>query len=143
MAGRAGAGLSLTLSYDQSLAALGAAGDRFGLGAGWTLGVPWVNTAGGVHVYPASGGSYAYDASSPTGLADYPLRDLTFVKNPGDPASARACAVRQYVYTLTYLGGTVRPVRRQRQPDRADGPVRQRDRPDLAAVRVLVAARSR
>ncbi|HEV3289355.1 MAG TPA: hypothetical protein VG123_10195, partial [Streptosporangiaceae bacterium] len=33
--GRAGVGLSLALGYDQSLAALGAAGDRFGLGAGW------------------------------------------------------------------------------------------------------------
>ena len=52
VAGRAGTGLSLALSYDQSLAVLGEAGDRFGLGAGWTLGVPWVDTAGGVTGVP-------------------------------------------------------------------------------------------
>ena len=106
VAGPAGAGLSLTLGYDQSLAALGAPGNRFGLGAGWTLGVPWVDTASGVHVYPASGGSYAYDSSQPTGLADYPLRDLTFAKNPGSTQPPAGVPVRQYVYSLTYLDGT-------------------------------------
>ncbi len=106
IAGPAGTGLSLTLGYDQSLAALGAAGNRFGLGAGWTLGVPWVDTAGGVHVYPASGGSYAFDSSQPTGLADYPLRDVTFVKNPGSTQPPPGVPVRQYLYTLTYLDGT-------------------------------------
>jgi RHS repeat-associated protein len=100
IAGRAGTGLSLTLSYDQSLAVQGPAGDRFGLGAGWTLGVPWVNTAGGVQVYPASGGSYAYDTGSPTGLAQYPLRDLAFVRESGQLPDGRS-----YVYKLTYLGG--------------------------------------
>jgi RHS repeat-associated protein len=103
--GPAGTGLTLTLGYDQSLAALGAPGDRFGLGAGWTLGVPWVDTASGVHVYPASGGSYAYDSSQPTGLADYPLRDLTFVKNPGSTQPPPGVPVRQYLYSLTYLDG--------------------------------------
>ena len=106
VAGRAGVGLSLALGYDQSLAALGAAGDRFGLGAGWTLGVPWVDTAGGVHVYPASGGAYAYDASTPTGLAGYPLRDLTFVKDPGKTQPPPGVAVRPYLYALTSLDGT-------------------------------------
>ena len=104
--GPAGTGLSLTLGYNQSLASLGASGNRFGLGAGWTLGVPWVDTTGGVHVYPASGGSYAYDSSQPTGLADYPLRDLTFVKNPGSTQPPPGVPVRQYLYTLTYLDGT-------------------------------------
>jgi RHS repeat-associated protein len=108
IAGRAGTGLSLSLSYDQTLAAQGAAGDRFGLGAGWSLGVPWVNTAGGVHVYPASGGSYAYDTSSPTGLAQYPLRDLVFARNPGViPARPGVAGPQPYVYTLTELDGTV------------------------------------
>ena len=104
--GPAGTGLSLTLGYEQSLAALGTPGNRFGLGAGWTLGVPWVDTASGVHVYPASGGSYAYDSSRPTGLADYPLRDLTFAKNPGSTQPPPGVPVRQYLYTLTYLDGT-------------------------------------
>ena len=105
VAGRAGTGLSLSLSYDQSLAAQGV--DRFGLGAGWSLGVPWVNTAGGVHVYPASGGSYAYDAGSPTGLYQYPLQDLSFAKNPGTIPARPGVAAQAYVYTLTLLDGTV------------------------------------
>jgi RHS repeat-associated protein len=104
--GPAGTGLSLTLGYDQSLAALGAPGNRFGLGAGWTLGVPWVDTASGVHVYPASGGSYAYDSSQPTGLADYPLRDLTFTKAAGMTTPPPGVPVRPYLYSLTYLDGT-------------------------------------
>ena len=67
-----------------------------------------MNTAGGVTVYPASGGSYSYDASTPTGLADYPLRDLTFSKNPGTiPARPGLPNAQQYEYTLTNLGGTV------------------------------------
>jgi RHS repeat-associated protein len=104
--GPAGTGLSLALGYDQSLAALGEPGNRFGLGPGWTLGMPWVDTAGGVHVYPASGGSYAYDSSRTTGLADYPLQDLSFAKNPGSTQPPPGVPVRQYTYTLTYLDGT-------------------------------------
>jgi RHS repeat-associated protein len=104
--GPAGTGLSLTLGYNQSLAALGAPGNRFGLGAGWTLGVPWVDTAGGVHVYPASGGSYVYDSSQPTGLADYPLRDLTFVKAAGMTTPPPGVSARPYLYSLTELDGT-------------------------------------
>ena len=107
VAGRAGTGLSLALSYSQSLATQAASANRFGLGAGWSLGMPWVDTAGGVHVYPASGGSYAYDTSSPTGLAQYPLRDLTFAKAPGTIPARPGVAAQQYVYTLTYLDGTV------------------------------------
>jgi RHS repeat-associated protein len=107
IAGRAADGLSLVLTYDQSLAQQGAAGDRFGLGAGWALGVPWVDTAGGVRVYPATGGSYDYDADAPTGLHDYPLRDLTFADDPGTTTPPPGVAKRRYVYTLTYLDGTV------------------------------------
>lgn len=107
VAGRAGAGLSLALSYDQSLAAQNV--DRFGFGAGWSLGVPWIDTAGGIRVYPASGGSYEYDASAPTGLADYPLRDLSFKKESGViPARPGRPEAQPYAYTLTDRnGGTV------------------------------------
>src|ERR1700744_3076866 len=100
IAGRAGAGLSLALSYDQSLAVQGSAGDRFGLGAGWTLGGPWGNTAGGAQGDPPCGGSYAYDTGSPTGLAQYPLGDLAFVRESGQLPDGRS-----YAYKLTYLGG--------------------------------------
>ena len=51
-------------------------------------------------MYPASGGSYAYDTGSPTGLAQYPLRDLAFVRESGELPDGRS-----YGYTLTYLGG--------------------------------------
>jgi hypothetical protein len=57
-------------------------------------------------VYPASGGSYAYNASSPTGLAQYPLRDLTFAKAPGTIPARPGVAAQSYVYTLTNLDGT-------------------------------------
>ena len=107
IAGRAADGLSLILSYDQSLAVQGEAADRFGLGAGWTLGVPWVDTTGGLRVYPASGGSYEADTDSPTGLHDYPLRDLAFADDPGMTTPPPGVAKRPYEYTLTYLDGTV------------------------------------
>jgi RHS repeat-associated protein len=107
IAGRGGDGLSLTLTYDQALAEQGDAGDRFGLGAGWTLGVPWVDTLGGLRVYPASGGSYDADTDSPTGLHDYPLRDLAFADAPGTTTPPPGVAKRPYEYTLTYLDGTV------------------------------------
>ena len=65
-----------------------------------------MDTASGVHVYPASGGSYAYDSSQPTGLADYPLRDLKFVKNPADPSLFLVVPVPALPGPLTYLDGT-------------------------------------
>jgi RHS repeat-associated protein len=102
---RDGVGASFSLGYDQSLAAQGT--DRFGLGAGWTLGMPWVDTVSGVQVYPATGGSYAYDASKPTGLGQYPLRDLKFAKSAGEAAPRPGLPEAQpYVYTLTYLDGS-------------------------------------
>ena len=83
ISGRGGSDLSMSLSYDQNLAVQGAAGNRFGFGSGWALGLPWVDTAGTVRVYAAAGGSFLYDTGSPTGLHDYPLRDLTFTKASG------------------------------------------------------------
>jgi len=107
IAGRDGQGLELSLGYDQSLAATGQA-NRFGLGAGWVLGIPFVDTVGGIRLYPASGGSYAYQASSPTGLAQYPLRDLKFVSQSGTvPARQGLTAPQSYSYVLTTLDGTV------------------------------------
>lgn len=108
ISGRAGVSLSLSLSYDQSLAAQGSAGDHFGFGTGWSLGIPWLNTVGAVQVYPASGGSYRYDAGSPTGLYQYPLMDLHFAKDPGTVSARQGLAAGvPYTYTLTYLDGTV------------------------------------
>ena len=86
--GRAGTGLALGLSYDQSLAVLGT--NRFGLGAGWTLGVPWVDTAGGVHVYPASGGSYDADTDSPTSFVASSLNVGSAAKTKTSPCSLQA-----------------------------------------------------
>ena len=117
--GRSGVGASLSLGYDQSLASQGEAGNRFGLGAGWSIGLPWVDTAGGIHVFPAAGGSYAYDADSPTGLSQYPLKDLTFAQASGVVASrrvaspgscqptARLAGAQSYAWTLTYRDGAV------------------------------------
>ncbi len=102
-----GTGLSLAASYSQSLALQGAAtANRFGLGAGWSIGLPWVQTAGGVRVYPASGGSYAWDTSTTTGLAQYPLQDLKFTKDPNPSLCNPESSAPAPAWTLTYLGGT-------------------------------------
>jgi len=107
IAGRAGSNLAMSLSYDQNLAMQGAAGNRFGFGSGWAIGLPWVDTAGTVRVYAASGGSFLYDAGSPTGLHDYPQRDLAFAKASGTLAARPGvAAARGYAYTLKHHDGT-------------------------------------
>lgn len=85
-----------------------AGADRFGLGAGWGLGLGSVGVEGGVWVYPASGGVLPADASSPSGLAGYTLADLRFEQAPGvlPPRGPGDQADRSYSFVLHELGGT-------------------------------------
>ncbi|MFF0270002.1 RHS repeat-associated core domain-containing protein [Kribbella sp. NPDC004536] len=107
LAGRGGSDLSMSLSYDQNLATQGAAGNRFGFGSGWALGLPWVNTVGQVRVFAASGGSYTYDTGSPTGLHHYAQRDLLFARTSGSlPDRTGVPQGRTYAYTLKHYDGT-------------------------------------
>lgn len=105
------------LSVDLPVAGVGmgwssqlSAVDRFGLGPGWGLsGVGFVDTVGGVRVFPASGGVFIADASVPSGLRDYVLDNLTFTRVSG-MVPARADGVvgdRQFAFRLVELGGVV------------------------------------
>lgn len=101
---RGTSGVTMTLSWDQARA--GAAVDRYGWGAGWSLGTTFVAPEGGITVYPANGGSYAYDNQQEfaSGMVNYLLRDLTFVVTDGSP---NACdpASPDASYLLAYDDG--------------------------------------
>lgn len=104
--GRGSAGIDLSLLYEQSRAVGGV--DRSGFGPGWSLGVPFVNVAAPLTVYPANGGSYLVGGSYPSGLQDYPLRDLVFARSTGTlPARAGVPAPVTYSFTITHDEGRV------------------------------------
>jgi RHS repeat-associated protein len=92
----------LNLGWDSR--ALGA--DLFGLGAGWSFGLARIQVDGGVRVFPASGGSYPADASSPTGLGGYTLADTRFEQTPGVLPAEGAHPEAPYAYALYELGGS-------------------------------------
>ncbi|WP_308798657.1 RHS repeat-associated core domain-containing protein [Agromyces silvae] len=97
---------SLGLSWDARAAAV----DRHGFGHGWTVaGAGFVDTEGGVRVFPASGGVFPAVSSVPSGLSGYALEDLRFEQVPGVvPARADGLAgERAYAFRLIELGGTV------------------------------------
>jgi len=79
------------------------------LGHGWSWGLSRLGLTGGVWVYPASGGAFAWDATSPTGLAGYPKADVAFrAAEPGALVPARAdgsMAVLPFSFVLHELGG--------------------------------------
>lgn len=84
--------------------------DRFGLGDGWRWrGIGFISVEGGVRVFPASGGQYEMDASSPTGLAGYAARDVAFARaDDGELLAERAdgrVAAQPYRFVLAELGG--------------------------------------
>jgi RHS repeat-associated protein len=83
--------------------------DRFGFGSGWAIGgLALVDVDGGVRVFPASGGVFDMEASSPTGLSGYPTDGVRFVAGE-DTVSARAdgsVGARASGYRLTELGGS-------------------------------------
>ena len=112
VASRGDSGISLTLAYAQSRAF--AQVDRFGVGSGWSFGSTFVNTVGPLMIYPANGGSYAYDTTGrfPSGLVNYPMRDLTFaIADCSDPADCTLAARAgvpspvTFTYTITYHNG--------------------------------------
>ncbi|GAA3611298.1 RHS repeat domain-containing protein [Microlunatus ginsengisoli] len=99
------AGIAFSLSWQQARAT--ASIDRSGWGAGWSLSTSFVNTNGQKRVYPASGGSYLLDPTTPSGLADYKLADLVFTQlQTAQTLRARAGAPAvAYWYTLAYDDG--------------------------------------
>ncbi|MFJ8763103.1 hypothetical protein, partial [Streptomyces cyaneofuscatus] len=79
VSGAAGSGLEVKSQFSQQLAAEGV--DRFGLGAGWTLGLPFVDVKRGALVLPS--GEHLLDDSSPSGMKDYKLNDLKVTRAGG------------------------------------------------------------
>ncbi|MER7959676.1 RHS repeat-associated core domain-containing protein [Streptomyces sp. NPDC096030] len=105
--GRGGSGVSLELVYDQ--AAAGGGADRYGMGAGMALGVPWVEPGGG-RLHTASGGSFEIDPgdSSGPGLKRYRLRDVSFREVAGslEERGGVAAGLRVYRWVLARADGS-------------------------------------
>ena len=81
VAGPGSAGVTWSLVWDQGRAVDGV--DRSGFGAGWSLGVSFINPATPETVYPANGGSYSAGGTYLSGLVNYPLQDLEFRRDSG------------------------------------------------------------
>ncbi|KAA9105621.1 RHS repeat-associated core domain-containing protein [Microbacterium rhizomatis] len=82
--------------------------NRVGFGSGWVVaGLGAVGVTGGVKVYPASGGVYDADASTPSGMSGYVLGDTVFSQTGGMLAGRADGAVgdREYGFTLSQTGG--------------------------------------
>jgi RHS repeat-associated protein len=106
-----------------------AAGDRAGLGRGWSFGVGHLDTVGGVRVFPANGGVYAANASLPSGLDGYEASDLRFEAVGERELEARAdgsAGAVTYAYTLRELGGTTTYFSRDGDPLASVAPTGQR-----------------
>ena len=102
--GRGSADLTLSLTWEQARA--GASLDRYGFGAGWSLGATF--TVPGVTVYPAGGGAYAVDSTFPSGLHNYLQNDLVYAETSGTlPARAGVPDPVDYGATASYDDGRV------------------------------------
>ncbi len=106
VASRGGSGVTMTLGWDQARA--GSSVDRYGWGAGWSLGTTFVDPSGGTTVYPADGGAYAFDGQFDSRLENYVLEDLVYAIADGTlPAVAGVHPALDYASTLTYDDGRV------------------------------------
>ena len=80
--GPAGSGFGVQAQFSQLQAWSGV--DRFGLGAGWSWGTPFVDVERGKLVLPS--GEYGLDDKAASGLTDYRLGDVRFTDTGGsDP----------------------------------------------------------
>ena len=79
--GPGSAGVTWSLVWDQGRAVDRV--DRSGFGAGWSLGVSFINPETPVTVYPANGGAYTAGGTYQSGLVNYPLQDLEFRRDSG------------------------------------------------------------
>ncbi|MFJ4963786.1 RHS repeat domain-containing protein [Streptomyces sp. NPDC088729] len=74
VSGAAGSGLQLKAQFSQRLSSAGV--NRFGLGQGMSLGLPFVDVERGTVVLPS--GEQVMDSSKASGFKDYPLKDVEF-----------------------------------------------------------------
>ncbi|MFJ4964710.1 tRNA nuclease WapA precursor [Streptomyces sp. ADI96-02] len=92
VSGPADSGLAVNAQFSQLLSAAGV--DRYGLGAGMSLGLPFVDVERGVLVLAS--GEHRMDASAETGLKDYKLKDVSL-------KAVSATAPVPHAYTLESL----------------------------------------
>ncbi|MFJ8763228.1 RHS repeat domain-containing protein, partial [Streptomyces cyaneofuscatus] len=92
VSGPAGSGLEVKAQYSQGLSTAGV--DRFGLGSGMSLGLPFVDNERGVLVLSAS--EHRMDASAESGLASYKLKDVKLSRGAGDSPVPHAFVLESF-----------------------------------------------
>ncbi|MFJ8762973.1 hypothetical protein, partial [Streptomyces cyaneofuscatus] len=92
VSGPAGSGLALKAQFSQQLASAGV--DRYGLGAGMTLGLPFIDVARGALVLPS--GEHELDDSSESGLKKYKLKDVKLSVRTGDTPVPHAFVLESF-----------------------------------------------
>ncbi|MER6076447.1 hypothetical protein ABT187_48725, partial [Streptomyces sp. NPDC001817] len=107
--------MSLAASWDQGLLTSSEA-DRFGLGAGWSLGTAFVEVGEGEkrsRLFTDAGGSFeiANDddrrsgRAGESGLLRYPLKDMVFAQESGKLPGREGVGEREYAFTLVAVDG--------------------------------------
>ncbi|MER6076132.1 hypothetical protein ABT187_46855 [Streptomyces sp. NPDC001817] len=110
-----GGGASLTASWDQQLLTSSEA-DRFGLGAGWSLGTAFVEVGEGdkrSRLFTDTGGSFEIASdedrrsgrAGDSGLLRYPLKDIVFAQETGKLEGRDGVKEREYAFTLVAADG--------------------------------------
>ncbi|MER6075843.1 hypothetical protein ABT187_45265 [Streptomyces sp. NPDC001817] len=111
-----GGGVSLTASWDQGLLVSASEADRFGLGAGWSLGTAFVEVGEGdkrSRLFTDAGGTYEIATdddrrsgrAGESGLLRYPLKDIVFAQESGKLPARDGVGEREYAFTLVAADG--------------------------------------
>ncbi|MER6076663.1 hypothetical protein ABT187_50140, partial [Streptomyces sp. NPDC001817] len=111
-----GGGVSLTASWDQRLLTSASEADRFGLGAGWSLGTAFVEVGEGdkrSRLFTDEGGSFEVATdddrrsgrAGESGLLRYPMKDVVFAQESGKLPARDGVGEREYAFTLVAADG--------------------------------------
>ncbi|MER6074626.1 hypothetical protein ABT187_38595 [Streptomyces sp. NPDC001817] len=111
-----GGGVSLAASWDQGLLTSASEADRFGLGAGWSLGTAFVEVGEGdkrSRLFTDAGGSFEIAGdedrrsgrAGESGLLRYPLKDIVFAQETGKLPAREGVKEREYAFTLVAADG--------------------------------------
>ncbi|MER6076507.1 hypothetical protein ABT187_49145, partial [Streptomyces sp. NPDC001817] len=111
-----GGGVSLAASWDQGLLTSASEADRFGLGAGWSLGTAFVEVGEGEkrsRLFTDTDGSFEIATdddrrsgqAGESGLLRYPLKDIVFAQETGKLPGRDGVKEREYAFTLVAADG--------------------------------------
>ncbi|MFD7860312.1 RHS repeat domain-containing protein [Streptomyces microflavus] len=92
VSGPAGSGLQVKAQFSQGLSAAGL--DRFGLGSGMSLGLPFIDVERGVLVLPSA--EHRMDASVESGLRNYKLKDVKLTTRTGTTPVGHAYVLESF-----------------------------------------------